>query len=224
MNISRFYKEITFDLTRLNMFNTTSNYNLEYSHKAKPMEVNISSFGYDSQFSAVGFKLILKRYFNKHFLNYYVPSSTFVVVSWASFIIPPDVIPGRMGLLITLLLVLVNLFGTVISTQPPTNTPTMLAIWILICTLFVKAAFFAYAILLYKLNSIPKNSTIKDNKTRPNQTNHIATKNVTEIIIDPRLKNWDKNCLILFPLAFLIFNLIYWPIAVALHRSGENEY
>ncbi len=30
----------------------------------------------------------------------------FVVVSWISFVVPPDVIPGRMALLITLFLVL----------------------------------------------------------------------------------------------------------------------
>ena len=172
----------------------------------------------------VGFKLILKRYFTKHFLNYYAPSLTFVVVSWASFIVPPDVIPGRMGLLITLLLVLVNLLDTVISTQPPSNTPTLLAMWILICTLFVKAAFFAYAILLYKLNPKTKKTSLKAKKMPPNQIDHTKTKNVTDNIIDQSLNNWDKNCLIFFPLAFFIFNLIYWPIAVALHRSRENEY
>jgi hypothetical protein len=33
-------------------------------------------------------------------------SGLFVVVSWISFVVPPDVIPGRMALLITLFLVL----------------------------------------------------------------------------------------------------------------------
>lgn len=42
----------------------------------------------------------------------------FVVVSWISFVVPPDVIPGRMALLITLFLVLVNIFNSV-----TTNTP-----------------------------------------------------------------------------------------------------
>ena len=40
------------------------------------------------------------------------------MVSWISFVVPPDVIPGRMGLLITLFLVLVNIFNSV-----TTNTP-----------------------------------------------------------------------------------------------------
>ena len=41
-----------------------------------------------------------------------------MIVSWISFLIPMDVIPGRMALLVTLFLVLVNIFNTV-----TTNTP-----------------------------------------------------------------------------------------------------
>ena len=48
----------------------------------------------------------------------YIPLGLFVVVSWISFVVPPDVIPGRMALLITLFLVLVNIFNSV-----TTNTP-----------------------------------------------------------------------------------------------------
>ena len=42
----------------------------------------------------------------------------FVVVSWMSFLIPMDEIGGRMGLLVILFLLLVNIFNTV-----ATNTP-----------------------------------------------------------------------------------------------------
>ena len=36
-----------------------------------------------------------------------------MVVSWISFVVPPDVIPGRMALLITLFLVLTNIFNVI---------------------------------------------------------------------------------------------------------------
>ena len=45
-------------------------------------------------------------------------SGLFVVVSWISFVVPPDVIPGRMALLITLFLVLVNIFNNVTTNSP----------------------------------------------------------------------------------------------------------
>ena len=49
---------------------------------------------------------------------WFFSAGLFVVVSWISFVVPPDVIPGRMALLITLFLVLVNIFNSV-----TTNTP-----------------------------------------------------------------------------------------------------
>ncbi len=44
----------------------------------------------------------------------YMPSTLFVVISWVSFIIPPEMVAGRMATLLTLLLVQVN-FGTSIT-------------------------------------------------------------------------------------------------------------
>ena len=40
------------------------------------------------------------------------------VVSWISFLIPPDIVPGRMALLITLFLVLINIFNNVTTNSP----------------------------------------------------------------------------------------------------------
>jgi hypothetical protein len=49
----------------------------------------------------------------KYISLYYLPSGLFVVVSWVSFLIPPEIVAGRMSLLITLFLVLVNIFGII---------------------------------------------------------------------------------------------------------------
>ena len=57
-------------------------------------------------------------YLDQHTPHHQLVAGLFVVVSWISFVVPPDVIPGRMSLLITLFLVLVNIFNTV-----TTNTP-----------------------------------------------------------------------------------------------------
>ena len=62
--------------------------------------------------------------------------------------ISPEVILGRMALLITLLLVLVNVFGTVIYTQP-TKYLTVLDIWMISCIIFVCGALVAYAAILW---------------------------------------------------------------------------
>ena len=54
-----------------------------------------------------------------------------MVVSWISFVVPPDVIPGRMALLITLFLVLVNIFNSVTTNTPKAEGETALRVAIL---------------------------------------------------------------------------------------------
>lgn len=55
---------------------------------------------------------------NYYIFNYFIPSGLFVIVSWVSFVIPPDSVPGRIALIITTLLVLVNIANTIFSISP----------------------------------------------------------------------------------------------------------
>merc|ERR1711953_1227914 len=68
--------------------------------------------------SLTGFNVDISRQYHKHLVVYYIPSGLFVLISWTSFIIPPDVVAGRMGLLITVLLCLVNIFNVVNNHSP----------------------------------------------------------------------------------------------------------
>ena len=36
----------------------------------------------------------LQRHVMSYIITYYLPSGLFVVVSWISFLIPPDIVPG----------------------------------------------------------------------------------------------------------------------------------
>ena len=57
-----------------------------------------------------------------------------------SFVVPPDIIPGRMALLVTLFLVLVNIFNTVTTNTPKAEGLTAIEAWMLSCILFVFGA------------------------------------------------------------------------------------
>lgn len=46
-------------------------------------------------YSVCGFHVDLKRRSFKFIFNNYIPCALFVLVSWVSFLIPPDLIPGR---------------------------------------------------------------------------------------------------------------------------------
>ncbi len=79
----------------------------------------------------------------------YVPTMFFVIASWISFLIPPEVVPGRMGMLVTLLLVQVNIALRVSSEAPRTPDVTALSLWCLLCILQVMAATVQYGFLLH---------------------------------------------------------------------------
>ena len=89
--------------------------------------------------------------FFRYLYIYYLPSGLFVVVSWVSFLIPPEVVPGRMALLVTLFLVLTNIFNSITNVSPNTEGMTAIASWMIACMGFVFLALLAYASILYFL-------------------------------------------------------------------------
>lgn len=64
-------------------------------------------------YAACGFQIRLVRKTMQYLVQVYLPSCMFVIVSWVSFLIKPEVVPGRMALLVTLFLVLINIFNSV---------------------------------------------------------------------------------------------------------------
>ncbi len=41
--------------------------------------------------------MVLVRHVSHYIINYYLPSGLFVVVSWISFLVPSEIIPGKDG-------------------------------------------------------------------------------------------------------------------------------
>ena len=71
-------------------------------------------------FAETGILFVLHRRPGSYIMRYYLPSFAMAVVSWISFVIPPEAIPGRVGLLVTLFLVLTTLF-TSLQVSPETT-------------------------------------------------------------------------------------------------------
>ena len=115
---------------------------LDYEIEIKPLSAEDSLLVFEGlgNFSLAGFELVLRRYVSTYIITYYLPSGLFVIVSWISFLIPMDVIPGRMALLVTLFLVLVNIFNNVTTNTPKAEGLTAIEAWMLACILFVFGA------------------------------------------------------------------------------------
>ena len=65
----------------------------------------------------------------------------FVVTSWVSFLIKPEVVPGRMGLLVTLFLVLINIFNSVREQAPISSRLNAIDLYLVVCIFLVFSKF-----------------------------------------------------------------------------------
>ncbi|CAB4069229.1 unnamed protein product [Lepeophtheirus salmonis] len=94
------------------------------------------------------FDIKLSRNSKSYVINYFIPSGLFVVVSWMSLVIPPDSIPGRVALIFTTFLVLVNIANSSFESAPVSSGLNSIQIWIWICIIFVTSTVIEYSIIL----------------------------------------------------------------------------
>merc|ERR1719397_1026568 len=118
--------------------------------------------GSSSNYSAYGFEILLSRSLGPFLLSVYLPSGMFVVMSWVSFFVPPDVVPARIVLLVTLCLVLINMFNSTTTRIPISNAVTAMEVWLLACMLLVFLSLVEYTIILRR--SVNHNRIIEKQK------------------------------------------------------------
>ena len=70
------------------------------------------------------------------------------MVSWVSFIIKPELVPGRMGLLVMIFLILITTFDDVKDKAPTSKTLNEVDLYLLVCIGMVFFALLEYSIVL----------------------------------------------------------------------------
>ena len=96
-------------------------------------------------------RIHLKRLLMPYVVEAFIPTGVLVMVSWTSFLISPECVPGRVGLLVTLLLVLTNIYLYELNHSPSTSCATALDAWNQICLTMVALAILEYAGILYTM-------------------------------------------------------------------------
>ena len=100
-------------------------------------------------------------------------------------------VPGRMALLVTLFLVLTEIYTNVANQSPVSNSTNQLSLWVITCIFFVFGALMEYAGLLF----VRYQSYIDSDEAFTNAS---------------RMKTIDLFFFTTFPITFMIFNVIYW--------------
>jgi hypothetical protein len=87
--------------------NFTNALQFEVHFSMLPPDTGVPFWG--TGYSSSGFNVHFTRFITPIIIKVYIPSSILVVSSWVSFLIPPELVPGRMALLVTVLLMMLNL-------------------------------------------------------------------------------------------------------------------
>ncbi|KAL1451504.1 hypothetical protein WDU94_005875 [Cyamophila willieti] len=93
--------------------------------------------------------ITMSREIRSHLVESYLPSTLFVIMSWGSFVVMPEIVPGRMVLLVTTLLSLVTMFDTIRNNSPSALELKCIEVWLISCTCFVFLAMLEYFIVLF---------------------------------------------------------------------------
>ena len=148
---SYYSAEDTVNCTSVYEFDKDRQRSLQYYLWIEPLPEEYHIFVYEKKRYAVcGVHILLDRTREQIFFQVYLTSTLFVVVSWVSFIIKPEVVPGRMGVLVTVFLVLINIFNNVKGNAPVSTSLNAVDLYLIICIFIVFLALLEYAIVLFK--------------------------------------------------------------------------
>ncbi|PNF21536.1 hypothetical protein B7P43_G12716 [Cryptotermes secundus] len=116
----------------------------------QPLEL-METTGYmverEANFSRLVMYFRFERQIGHHLIQTFAPSILVVMLSWFSFWIGLDAIPGRVTLLVTSMLTLVTMFTGLKSDIPPVAYVKALDLWMAGCMVFVFAALGEFAVV-----------------------------------------------------------------------------
>ena len=180
----------------------------------------------EQRWASCGFTVNLKRTKSQMITQVYLTSTSLVIISWISFIVNPSAIPGRMGMLVTVFLVLINIFIGVKNSSPVSNGLNAADIFLVTCLVWVFGALLEYAVVLI-MNRKPANVTVSEtaNKNKvfasevtlndpiwslKSPQNLLETSKILQDV--PIHSEWnaiDKISLVFFPFMFVVFLITY---------------
>ena len=164
----------------------------------------------NSSLSVSGFYLVLQRKFESYIWLYFAPCFLMVCTSWVSFAVSIEAVPGRLGLLLTILLMLINMNNSISQTIPKSDGICPLILWILISIIFIVFALVEYFIILTSVKFGSQETKVATKKRRK----------VTSAQIQMWATSLDKTSLMVFPLAYffsvLIFTLCIYLTSISL--------
>ncbi|KAK6105664.1 Glutamate-gated chloride channel subunit beta [Brugia pahangi] len=185
-------------------------------------------------YACLRMRLELSRQFSYYLIQLYGPTTMIVIVSWVSFWIDIHSTAGRIALGVTTLLTMTTLTSSINAKLPPVSYVKVVDVWLGACQAFVFGALLEYAFVSYQDNCLQEKNYMSrkgrrriDKRSTENQqiypqqcTCYLLSVHPRERVAD-RIKQLfmrptyfpakiDFYARFCVPIAFTIFNVIYW--------------
>ena len=141
-------------------------------------------------------------------LNDYLSTSLLIFISWISLFIPCRMVPGRVALLVTVFLMIINISNRTRSEAPISAGLTALDLWLMACVIFESAVLCEYAVMLRIMfgSLSEENVTVAETWSEPSRDVSVETE------LEKRCARMDRRCFRLLLSLWIIFNLTYWLV------------
>nr|AWJ68194.1 putative GABA receptor 12 [Hirudo verbana] len=203
---------------------TTEDLVFHWRADAKAVEVNpqislpeyilqgVSHMVCSQKFSSTGSFPCLRAYFHlerrlrAYVLTTYLPSLLVVLLSWVSFWIDLESVPARISLgILTMLTITTQSSGQ--GRFPAVSFTKAIDVWMASCLVFVFGAFIEYSVVNVLARRDKARSLRKSKQNKPGCLKRmIWCSDVGDAVMV------DMISRVIFPIVFLIFNMIYWPL------------
>jgi len=194
---------------------------------------NCTTASVDGTYSCIRGNFQFQRYYQHYLFQIYLPSTLCVIVSWISFWLNLQAAPARITLGITTLLNIVSMNYNINRSFPAVSYMKAVDYWNCSCFLFVVSSLVEFGIATIKLRIEQKHSETAQKVMNTKGVKHWGgvnkklTKSVEErgkVIGGSTGLLIDKKSRYGFPIAFVIFNLIYWLSVVTAVNLPTHEY
>ncbi|XP_066905916.1 glycine receptor subunit beta-type 4 isoform X2 [Halyomorpha halys] len=169
-------------------------------------------------YSCLVAEFYLSRSVGFHLVQSYLPTILIVVISWVSFWMDVDSVPGRTTLGVTTLLAVSSQSAGIQSGLPQVSYVKAIDVWMGTCTAFVFCALLEFTFVNYKWRKVGRPPMQSYRVNGEVATVDLPTDPIKQAIQfekkDPKnaalARKIDEYSRLGFPLIFAIFNIIYW--------------
>uniref|UniRef100_A0A3B3D525 Glycine receptor, alpha 4b n=1 Tax=Oryzias melastigma TaxID=30732 RepID=A0A3B3D525_ORYME len=192
------------------------------------------------KFTCIEVKFYLERQMGYYLIQMYIPSLLTVILSWVSFWINMDAAPARVGLGITTVLTMTTQSSGSRASLPKVSYVKAIDIWMAVCLLFVFAALLEYAAVNFVSRQhkdffrvrkkLKEQQRLRTGYLLQSFGLALSTERGPEMDATPvfadlppglgfyeirrrfveRAKRIDTISRAVFPMSFLVFNVLYW--------------